>query len=422
MFLDYSELVKTGENVERKISNKMEEYATSFTIHGLSKIYTGNPLEKLIWITCVLVALVCCGLITSSYATKYRQREIYQNVLERAETKAYFPQVTSCVLNLHPLFCEQYNICSRNIPEDQPWSKSNSSFIWSNDVFVIEALYSKNVFKFYNLEIKPGDIISHKEVNGSCITWHGEKKLYHNPFRMGNIVLNVYVPKAIAIVEPIIGVTIEEQNVSGILQIPQYAFLEAGESVGAQLSKTIIIRKANPFPSKCMGNMEEYNFPGLYNQKVCRFIKNTMKYLKEINGVLSFIESLVDKNLLNKYFAEQHCPFPCEETRYDISWKTWTDDEKYCKISNKHFDIDERLSCVDETSNENTIEFAKFSLELQFKHPEFLTIIEEKELYPLQEMLGEIGGFLGLMIGASCMSLLELIIYLILSVTRKLQG
>ena len=66
--------------------------------------------------------------------------------------------------------------------------------------------------------------------------------------------------------------------------------------------------------------------------------------------------------------------------------------------------------------------FAKFSLELQFKHPEFLTIIEEKELYPLQEMLGEIGGFLGLMIGASCMSLLELIIYLILSVTRKLQG
>ena len=147
-----------------------------------------------------------------------------------------------------------------------------------------------------------------------------------------------------------------------------------------------------------------------------------MKYLKEINGVLSFIESLVDKNLLNKYFAEQHCPFPCEETRYDISWKTWTDDEKYCKISNKHFDIDERLSCVDETSNENTIEFAKFSLELQFKHPEFLTIIEEKELYPLQEMLGEIGGFLGLMIGASCMSLLELIIYLILSVTRKLQG
>ena len=421
MFLDYSERVKTEENVERKISNKMEEYATSFTIHGLSKIYTGNPLEKLIWITCVLVALVWCGLITSSYATKYRQREIYQNVLERAETKAYFPQVTFCVLNLHPLLCEQHNICSRNIPEDQPWSKSNSSFIWSNDVFVIDALYSKNAFKFYNLEIKPEDIISHKEVNGSCITWHGEKKLYHYPFRMGNIVLKVYVPKAIAIGEPVIGVTIEEQNVSGILQIP-HAFFGAGKSVWAQLSKTIIIRKANPFPSKCMGIMEEYNFPGLYNQRVCKFIKNTMKYLKEINGVLSFIESLVDKNLLNKYFAEQHCPFPCEETRYDISWTTSTDDEKYCKISNKHFDIDERLSCVDETSSANTTKFAKFFLNLQFKHPEFLTIIEEKELYPLQEMLGEIGGFLGLMIGASCMSLLELIIYLILSVIRKLQG
>ena len=171
-----------------------------------------------------------------------------------------------------------------------------------------------------------------------------------------------------------------------------------------------------------MGNMEEYNFPGLYNQRVCKFIKNTMKYLKEINGVLSFIESLVDKNLLNKYFAEQHCPFPCEETRYDISWINLAGDEKYCKISSKYFDIDERISCVNETSNVNTTKFAKLSLHLLFQHPEFFAIIEEKELYTLQEMLGEIGGFLGLMIGASCMSLLELIIYLILSVIRKLQG
>ena len=422
MFLDHPERVKTGENVERKISNKMEEYATSFTIHGLSKIYTGNPLEKLLWITCVLVALVCCGLITSSYATKYRQREIYQNVLERAETKAYFPQVTFCVLNFHPLFCEQYNVCGRNIPEDQPWSKSNSSFIWSNDVFVIESTYSKNVFQYDNLEIRPGDIISHKEVNGSCVTWHGEKKLYHHPFNMGNILLNVYVPKDIAITETVIvGATIDEQNVSGILQIP-HAVFKAGDYFAAQLSKTFIIRKANPFPSKCMGNMKEYNFPGLYNQRVCKFIKNTVKYLKEIKGALSFIERLVDKNLLNKYFAGQYCPFPCEETRYDISWITSTDDEKYCNISNKRFDINESLSCVDKTSDADTTKFAKFSLELLFKHPEFFTIIEEKELYSLQEMLGEIGGFLGLMIGASCMSLLELIIYLILSVTRKLQG
>ena len=399
----------------------MEEYATSFTIHGLSKIYTGNPLEKLIWITCVLVALICCGLITSSYATKYRQREIYQNVLERAETKAYFPQVTFCVLSLHPLFCEQYNICGRNIPEHQPWSKSNSSYIWSNNIFIIEIFYSKSVLKFDYLSIKPGDIISHKEVNDSCVTWHGEKKLYHHPFKMGNIFFGVYVPKDIAIFETVIGVTIDEQNVSGILQVPHASFT-AGQSVTTQLSKTFIIRKANPFPSKCMGNMKEYNFPGLYNQRVCKFIKNTMKYLKEIKGVISFTERLVDKNLLNKYFAEQHCPFPCEETRYDIFWITSTYDEKYCNIYNKHFDIDERLSCVNKTSDADTTKFAKFSLELEFKHPEFFTIIEEKELYALQEMLGEIGGFLGLMIGASCMSLLELIIYLILSVIRKLKG
>lgn len=224
-----------------------------------------------------------------------------------------------------------------------------------------------------------------------------------------------------AIFETVIGVTIDEQNVSGILQVPRASFT-AGEIVTAQLSKTFMIRKVNPFPSKCMGNMKEYNFPGLYNQRVCKFIKNAMKYLKEIKGVISFIERLVDKNLLNKYFAEQYCLFPCEETRYDIFWITSTYDEKYCNICNKRFDIDERLNCVNKTSDADTTKFAKCSSELEFKHPEFFTIIEEKESYALQEMLGEIGGFLGLMIGASCMSLLELIIYLILSVIRKLKG
>ena len=400
----------------------MEEYATSFTVHGLSKIYTGNPLEKLIWTTCILVALICSALITNSYVTKYRGYEIYQSVLERAETKAYFPQVTFCVLNLHPLFCEQYNVCGRNIPEDQPWSKSNSSFIWSNDVFVIESTYLKNIFQYDYLEIRPGDIISHEEVNDSCVTWHGQKRLYYHPFNMKDIKFNIYVPQAIArYIEPYLTVTIDTQNVSGLLQNPQ-AFLQVGFKAATQLSKTFVIRKPSPFPSNCMDKMEEPNFPGLYNLKVCKFLKNAIQHYKRLNVALGFIERLVDKKLLGKYFAEGHCSSACEETRYEISWSILGDNDKYCNIPNKRFDINERLNCVHERSGPNTTKFARFYLELAFKHPEFFTFIEEKELYTLQGMLGEIGGFLGLMIGASCMSLLELMIYVILVLIKKLQG
>lgn len=421
MFLDYPEPINTEENVKKKISKKMEEYATSFTVHGLSKIFTGNTLEKLIWAICVLVALACSGLFTNIYVMKYRGHEIYQSVLERAETKAYFPQVTFCVLNLHPLFCEQFNACGRNIPENQPWSKSRSSFIWSNNVFIITSVYIKNIFQFDNLEIKPGDIISHEEVNDSCVTWHGQKRLYHHPFHMNVVALYLYVPQSIVrYVDPFLTVTIESQNISGLFQNPQ-VILKPGFSAAADLSKTFIIRKANPFPSNCIDKMKETNFPGLYSQKVCKYLTNTIQHCKKYNISLGFIERLMDKNLLNKSFAEQHCPSPCKETRYDISWILMGGDDKYCNIPNKRFDDNDRQVCDNEASDANTTKFAKFYLKLHFKHPDFFTITEEKELYTLQQMLGEIGGFFGLMIGASCMSLLELMIYLILVVIKKLQ-
>lgn len=66
----------------------------------------------------------------------------------------------------------------------------------------------------------------------------------------------------------------------------------------------------------------------------------------------------MDKNLLNKSFAEQHCPSPCEETRYDISWMLMGNDDKYCNISNKRFDVNDREACDNEASDANTTKFA----------------------------------------------------------------
>ena len=94
---------------------------------------------------------------------------------------------------------------------------------------------------------------------------------------MNTIFFHLYVPKALVLHIPLIlGVTIGEQNISGFLEMPQAAFL-AGSAAMARLSKTLIIRKANPFPTKCMDNMKEHNFPVLYNQKVCQFLKNTIQ-------------------------------------------------------------------------------------------------------------------------------------------------
>ena len=46
--------------------------------------------------------------------------------------------------------------------------------------------------------------------------------------------------------------------------------------------------------------------------------------------------------------------------------------------------------------------------------------MQEKEAYSLQNMLAEFGGFLGLMIGASALSLVEICTYLTMAVLKKL--
>lgn len=93
--------------------------------------------------------------------------------------------------------------------------------------------------------------------------------------------------------------------------------------------------------------------------------------------------------------------------------------KRYCNIALG--DDNPWPKCIQRNKNKITTSFSQFSLSIQYQHPQIYTTIEEKELYSFSEMLAEIGGFIGLLIGASCMSVLELIIYAILLVLKRLQ-
>ena len=63
--------------------------------------------------------------------------------------------------------------------------------------------------------------------------------------------------------------------------------------------------------------------------------------------------------------------------------------------------------------------FFIYELHLHYKNPHIFTKIEEKELYPRDEMLDEVGGLIGLMIGASCISTLELISFVVIAALKE---
>ena len=54
----------------------MNEYVTSFTVHGISRICTGNKIEKTLWSIFVLTAVVRSAIVLNIYAQKLMLKSI----------------------------------------------------------------------------------------------------------------------------------------------------------------------------------------------------------------------------------------------------------------------------------------------------------------------------------------------------------
>ena len=68
-----------------------------FTVHGLSRIYTGNTTEKFFWSIFVILALVINDIVLIGYMSRYQKYGVYQDVSCTPTTKAFYPQLTFCL-------------------------------------------------------------------------------------------------------------------------------------------------------------------------------------------------------------------------------------------------------------------------------------------------------------------------------------
>ena len=179
------------------------------------------------------------------------------------------------------------------------------------------------------------------------------------------------------------------------------------------------MRKPKPFPSNYTYKTKEHKFPGLYSQVVCHYFTPEISMYKRNITTKSFGRYYIPNDIMNKPSIKQNsCPLTCEKTTFDIQSLIDGSNERYCNITLG--DGNPGPKCVPINQNK-TIIFSKFSLSIQNQHQQIYTTIEERELYSFSEMLAEIGGFIGLLVGASCMSLLEFIVYYILLALKRLQ-
>ena len=91
------------------VQNKLSEYSSSFTIHGLSRtIHTDSYVERLFWIFSLLMALGIAFLMVRSLLGKFWTNDVYLNSESRITNQGNaFPAITICMakIKLTNIFC-----------------------------------------------------------------------------------------------------------------------------------------------------------------------------------------------------------------------------------------------------------------------------------------------------------------------------
>ena len=397
---------------------KIHQYAEAFTIHGLPRILTGTKTERIIWTTFVMLAMSLGGYMTYKYIARYLRYEVSHHFSRVVTDKAFYPSATFCL----PLIKERME---KNVSDCFLPKKSVLDTI-SNGIFNID---------FCNLgdysDCGQSSIRWRDDLKGICFTLFPTKKYYQ---LTETVWLNFYVAEDLLEIKQV-SVTIHDQNTESFFLRPQLQILPNQRYI-INLKKTVSKRFPHPFPSNCTNKTNYHNFPGNYNRRTCLFVNRYIESYKKSNVLTSLGKLYIPEKIIQEYgnmksFSEidnhfteiewndKVCALSCHEVEYEVNYSlkgpVFSPD-----LSDEKIDIEGETENVCPEFLGNFTGFSYFHIELAYEHPELYHLMEEKQAYTIENLLAEIGGFLGLMIGASLLSVVEIFGYCSMILMKKI--
>ena len=367
----------------RRLARK---YAESFSIYALSRIFTGSLREKLFWGTVLAGAFSLIGIVTYGFLNDFISYDVRTDIRLQHVDNIDYPSLTICP--------EQVDIhCHNNV------SLRNES-CHTRPAFVVK--YTHPLNHNIQLEVEPNRIY------GECVTF--------NP--NGNITAQ-YTGVDISVkfsIEPL-----EEKEMIYLVGMHDYdgsrvALHEMTEGhYEFQLREIMDIhRLPSPYPSHCTNGKERSMFPGSYTQEKCKdtcLVKLLVRKCGNAPDMFKPFMTAKEKELVREndnirdcwnttykdfYTGGGHkaceCPLPCEDVSYDY---IFLNQEKWDTHYSPGHPTEINLICTS----------------LNKKH------LIEVPAYPLTKFLSDIGGWLGLLVGMSALSIVEIFAYVALKMS-----
>ena len=396
---------------------KKQQYIFTLDVDGVSKIFSRYRLESCFWLSVVLSGVFLSAIGISSLILKYYRYEIYTSVSTRITHRNYFPSLTFCDKDLmsrnYFTYCRIAQNMSlgtgpcynRTIRNAQGRSILNSSDAWSNGVFVVTRCRTLSKRKCA-VDKYMKSLSKH---NHTCFTWNYDGSLYD---ANGYAEISFQMDPSLETDSEIIVMSHDPRLVE--LQTMFHTTLLPYKHYELKIQKTEIKRLKYPFPSNCTDEKAGGDiFPGKYSRISCMESVHYIKMLKQCGDIFDYIKRLLPRDMIRMYVrnvtaaeasscmkkfsknvvnSTDDCPVPCQELELYTVAAFYSTERKVVPI---------------------------YSLAIQLDKFDSYRVIEEKQLYSWDQIAGEIGGLLGLFIGASFVSAVELIVYMILTVIHK---
>ena len=362
-------------------------------------------------ITGVLFSAVVIGRLID----KYYKYETFTDVRRVITDKNTFPSLSVCEFN--SLQSQFFTYCGKRMSlqanttrntecgkiktkSKKEKSVGNKTGNWMNEKFEVSSCKSWGKIEDCN-----SDLYLKSRMNGACFTWNHAGNFYDTYY--GHLELSFkYLQKNKDPKQPppVIVIIPHDPEITEV-DLTKKVTLDAHKKYEITIAKTHLLRKPHPY-SKCMsqaGSSELDVFPGAYSRRTCMETYKMMEAYKKCGDIFDYFKSFLPESIKRQYHQNKTvgdvtnciarninvdppkdlCPFPCKEL--SLTFSTSTND---------------KVTSLDPWS---------YQIEMQLDNVDSYTILEEQPLYSAEQMSAEIGGFLGLVVGASLLSVIELL-------------
>ena len=381
------------------IKELVVSYKNNFTVHGMTKIFTGHPIERVIWFGLLLSCLFFVGRESRNFIKEYMAYDIRTEVRMTAVENITLPTMTLCSMGPQEMIAKGLywkNISlAPNIPQKTNTTSSNQTKAL---IHFVRGPAAMHVLPHSNF---PTCIIINSRLNMTSSTPFSESFIYFGP-QIEMLYLYVHNRNDISF-------SLRNMNPTAIIEVGMNEILFK--------NKRIFYRLKHPYPSDCKDASDKWNEVGEnYSVNKCKDKCAIEQQMKECNTTLDIWQHYI-QNLTKSIKS----PNQCTKGLCDLKIRKCLRDSL---LSPNHCTC--RPSCYEEIvdtvmnkaiSNDGT----NRNIKLKFVADNILTTITEVPAYPSNKFITDIGGWLGLFSGMSILSVAEIIIFLMLSIMALME-